>query len=64
MKIFVYLLLLNYYYYTFQTQQHLEDNINNSSSNTKRTIEVYACASCKLTFNTLEKCKEHSAQVV
>uniref|UniRef100_A0A2S2QA19 Zinc finger protein n=1 Tax=Sipha flava TaxID=143950 RepID=A0A2S2QA19_9HEMI len=45
-----------------ETQQHLEDNINNSSSNTKRTIEVYACASCKLTFNTLEKCKEHSAQ--
>ncbi|XP_050531998.1 zinc finger protein 91-like [Daktulosphaira vitifoliae] len=28
----------------------------------RKTIEVFACAICKMTFGTLEKCQEHSLQ--
>ncbi|XP_060879252.1 zinc finger protein 347-like isoform X1 [Metopolophium dirhodum] len=45
-----------------ETRKQLETKVNNGTSNTTRTIEVFSCTLCKMTFNTLDKCKEHMTQ--
>lgn len=54
-------LLLNFFF--FKTRKQQEEKINSGPSNTTKAIEIFACAVCKMTFNTLEKCKIHTSEV-
>ncbi|XP_060834849.1 zinc finger Y-chromosomal protein 1-like isoform X3 [Rhopalosiphum padi] len=46
-----------------EIKKQQETKVNNGTSNTTRTTEVFLCTLCKMTYNTLDKCKEHMAQV-